>query len=48
MKETEVGAEIVAYFEGPDHEVFCEVPCAGIIDVVVKNGPVIHGKWSSS
>ncbi|RYC70757.1 hypothetical protein [Spirosoma sordidisoli] len=41
MKETEIGKEIVSFFEGPSHEVFCEVPCAGIIDVVVQCGPII-------
>jgi len=41
MKETEIGQQVVSFFEGPGHEVYCEVPCAGIIDVVVQCGSII-------
>ncbi|MBO0947323.1 hypothetical protein [Fibrella forsythiae] len=41
MKETEIGDKVVQFFQLPGNEVFCEVPCAGIIDVVIKQGTII-------
>lgn len=41
MKETDFAAKVIEYFNDEQHEVYPEVPCAGIIDIVVKSGPVI-------
>ncbi|CCH01935.1 hypothetical protein FAES_3929 [Fibrella aestuarina BUZ 2] len=41
MKETQLGDVVVKYFTAPGQEVFCEVPCSGIIDIMLKSGPIL-------
>lgn len=41
MKETDLAAMVKHYFTGPSTDVFCEVACSGIIDIVARTGNVI-------
>lgn len=40
MKETELAEKFIDYYNDEKHEVFKEVPCNGIVDIVVKSGHI--------